>query len=455
MENSMKCPRCGSYRTKKKGFDKGANGMKVQTFACNDCGRRFLSKTDCTRAQDDEKLDKGTKGTSGVNDQVIVTQNDPNEMTIEIPRTYRIKTLKDLLEKMEVDQKVWMVQTHMINKYEMAMKGLDGKSEITELYQVKATLVKIKPEKQLFPALQSLHFNPKEYKQADKEFRNDVQTAVIISDIHFGFMKNQRTNELDPFHDREALDIILQVVSDMQPDEIIINGDLLDLANFSDKFIRLPEFYFTTQPSLIEAGWFLSQLRKLSPEATITYVMGNHTARIEKMLITHFMSAYDLRPVNNMELPVMSIENLLGLKDLDIAVVDEYWINENLKAVHGDIVRNGNGETVKTILKNSRYSTVSGHTHRLELITKSVEGKKGRELYSASSFGCLCRLDGITPGSSKDSNWSQGFGLVHFTENRFETLPVVIHEGVAMVEGTVYTGNDYKDQLEGISEFHF
>ena len=53
----------------------------------------------------------------------------------------RIRTLEDLLIFAQVDTRVWFVEKHVINKYEMGVKNpVTGEVNVQELLQIKAWL---------------------------------------------------------------------------------------------------------------------------------------------------------------------------------------------------------------------------------------------------------------------------------------------------------------------------
>lgn len=90
-----------------------------------------------------------------------------------------------------------------------------------------------------------------------------IKKTVVLSDIHI------------PYHDQKALAVAISYMEDYKPDEIILNGDILD--NYSCSSYRKDEARFIElQDELDEVKSFLSHLRELFPKAKMHYVSGNH-----------------------------------------------------------------------------------------------------------------------------------------------------------------------------------
>ena len=76
-------------------------------------------------------------------------------------------------------------------------------------------------------------------------FVKETSKTVVLADPQIGFRKNHNTNELVPFHDRGVLDVALQITWQINPDTVVINGDWLDMSEWSDKFTREPGVLFS------------------------------------------------------------------------------------------------------------------------------------------------------------------------------------------------------------------
>ncbi|MGW8177741.1 MAG: metallophosphoesterase [bacterium] len=385
----------------------------------------------------------------------------------------RIKTLEQLIEACEIDLSKWAIVRHIINKWEVGAKVtekdlewnngiIDGyvRSEghlvVEPLYQVKVWLEAREPEA-IHPVISPVEIKASGLKPVKPKDR-DAGTALILADPHFGFSRNLKTGQLEPFHDRAALAIAIQLVEYVNPDIILILGDLLDLAEWSDKFIRSPDMYNTTQPAIVEASWWLAQIRKAAPKATVHLLEGNHEERITRAISKQLPYAYGLTTSNGM--PVLSVPNLIGTDALSIKYVPDYpngevWVNYQFRAIHGDRVRAKSGATATAILEDAQASTVFGHIHRIELATKTVFDSNGAKSISAFSPGCLCRIDGTVPSIKGKMNWQQGIGVVNFDETFVVPIPVPIEQGQAMYEGQTFKGQDYLKALKSDTGWDF
>jgi len=380
-------------------------------------------------------------------------------------------TLDTLLKACKVDEKIWEVERWTVNSYEMGAKiasyTRDGKKtgekvHVQPLWKVQAWFVRRVAVTTQFPAIQPVQVRGCKSSTFSHKHRGNatLRTALIIPDSQNGYLRTQDhygKERLEPFHDRLAWDAVIQLAQRLKPDTVILLGDHLDLPDWSDKFLRSPEMYFTTQPALVELAWLLGRLRTSAPGASIAYIEGNHEARMRNALCAHLTAAYGIRAANAPETApaAMSVPGLLGLADLKIDYLGPYpegeaWLNSNLSAGHGETVRAGSGDTVKAILKELRSSHICGHIHRCEQASETRYFKGGPRTYVCMSPGTIARLDGPIPKAKKRMNWSQGCGVVRYEDHGrdyFQTVPVPIWGGRLIWETSIIQGQDYTKQL--------
>jgi len=353
-------------------------------------------------------------------------------------------SLEELLTACDVDRSIWQVERYVVNKWEVAMK-LQEAIVHRPLFQVKAWLVREKPIVVEFPTIKPINPinvpSPKPLNMKTYGSRKD-KLALIIPDAQVGFSRNFQTGELDPFHDRRALDLCLQMAEKHQPDEIILLGDMLDLPEWSDKFMISPEFYWTTQPAVNELYWWIKELRQHTNK--MIYIEGNHELRMSKAVVKNIIAAYNLKPANEPNKNSLTVPTLLALDELGVEYMGpypdgEYWINDNLRVSHGQIARKGGGKTASAILADARNSEIVGHIHRHEMAQKTVHPRKGIKTYVAYSPGTVARIDGVVPAYQARNDWQQGMALVHFEDDngKFQIVPYNIHEGETMADGVI------------------
>lgn len=371
------------------------------------------------------------------------------------PKEDKVNKIAELLEKsgISVDE-IGKVEKVRVSTYQMLTKNDEGEAETHDLEATSLVLSPTWQDGPKWPVVQVAE--PVQIKVAKRtKPKRWGKTAVILPDPQFGFRRDLATDRLDPFHDERAISVALQIVEDLQPEIIINIGDLLDLAEFS-RFIGEAAFARTTQASLNAAHRFLAMQRALVPNAEIMLFSGNHETRIERWIKQNGMAAFGLQRANEPESwPVMSIPNLLALDTLDITYIDgypasSYYINDRLKVKHGS--KTGRRGTVANkVASDEQVSTITGHTHGLEMVYHTVDTRKGPRTRFAATVGCLCRIDGTVP-STKGANdsmgravkhyedWQQAIGIVDYMDgdNPFALEHAYIHEGFALFRGQPY-----------------
>lgn len=359
--------------------------------------------------------------------QDIVSQNtvfvaDNGQTVVSSGQT--IHTLDELLRVAQIDTAKWIVSAWTANKWDSP----DGK----ELWQIKAHLER-KPEwlngvKEVSVA------------QLPKPVGNPgSKTVLTFGDAHFGFDWDFKKRTLIPYHDERALDIVLQVASEVKPDTIVLLGDMLDLTSWTTKFPRKPENRFTTQPALEAFHEWLVRLRMGNLTADIEYMEGNHEERIEKFLTLQADELLGL--MGTEEEPLLSVPYLLKLSGLNIRYhKHDFWMDD-LRFRHGDVVRKGGGATVAASVREATCHEVFGHIHRRELAYRSIPGRSGSYSVFSTSPGCLCRVDGIVPGSDPNADWQQGISLLtSFEDGTCSVENIPLDRGRAVFRGKMKSG---------------
>ena len=374
-----------------------------------------------------------------------------------------IHTLPGLLEACEADLDTWEVLKWRVRPYPgwakhersdfkweqgAIVEGYSRKSgiEVVQLYSMSADFVRKEPLF-VFPAVQPIE-TAATYKEPPPARTEGVGTALVWGDPQIGYAKDTRTAQLDPFHSREALDILVQIAAYLQPDRIDGLGDTLDLTEWSDRFTRKPEFRQTTQPAILEAHWWLAQLREAVPLAHIRLYEGNHEARIERALNNNLQAALGLKAADEIGLPPpLHPQRLLGLDALQVQWIGDYpdgcdWLNDNIQLSHGDIAVT---ETARRIANRSMFCQVYGHTHRCEVFGRVIDTRHGHQVVQAVNPGCMCRTDYVVPGHKRGQNWQQGIAVIRYemsAATRPEIMLVGIENGRALYDGHVFEARD-------------
>ena len=428
-------------------------------------------------------LDKINEAIPG-DEQISITNDSDNLISVNYQGN-RIISLEDLVKAAKIDLNKWIIERWMVNKWEVGAKtakktlswsnGIldgdlvdDGELTVEPLFQVKVwlKLKTVQSEGHELPPIQPIEIVVREAASRKKAKTNGrgLKTAVIIPDIQFGFQRDIYTGKLIPFHDRHALDVALQIVEFIKPDKVVYLGDNLDLPDWSDRFLRSPEFYWTTQPAIVEASWWFSQFKQASMNAEHKMMPGNHEKRMEEMIVKYFLQAYNLKPVDEMDKPSgMTIQRLLALDKIGIEYSAEpypdskIWLGDYIVCVHGRLARSGPGSTVGAVIKNTDITTIQGHIHRIELVSKTINLRDRRRVVHAFSPGCLCKIDGSVPGSSTEEQWQQGIGIVFYEgdSDRHTIVPVPIKDGTAIYNGYMFGTRDRLKDLQKDTNWNF
>lgn len=385
--------------------------------------------------------------TSSKAHQTSVQVSNPDDLhRVITARGIRIKTLDDLLNAAGVDQSRWRVVSWKANAYEQASKVKD-ELRITTLHQVKATLVR-KFSASVSPPRTQYVIEPSPSKPRD----GSEKTAVFIPDLQVGYRWTNRFRRLEPMHDRRAMDAVVRLVREWQPDVVVLLGDMADFAPLSKKYPSDASLRGTVQAQIDELHWWLVQIRAACTDADIVYLAGNHEARMHKTQVGDELERITRAQEDD---PVVTVQHLLRLEELGIRYVgpygSDYWMwGGRVQVTHGNVVRSGGGSTAAAVVKGIQSSQVYGHVHKLEHACRTIHDHKGCRVVSALSPGCLCRIDKpVVPGfSNAGRDWQQGVGVAYLTKNQdvhMAALP--IHNGVLYWQDKQIVGHDRVDDI--------
>ncbi len=276
------------------------------------------------------------------------------------------------------------------------------------------------------------------------------KTLLFLPDEQIGVRRLAGTGDFDPFHDPRCIDIYLQIAEAERPDQVGHAGDLNDFAPFS-KHRQEPGFALTVQYGIDYAHEYLYLLSLLCGSQFI--ISGNHDMRLQNYIIDNAMHAFGITRARSKryaeEWPVMSIENLLRLDDINTEYVGAYpagakYVNDNLAVIHGAKIGNRNRTAAQIVVEDERVSILHGHTHKRALAAKTRNSRGAPKFSMAYSPGCGCRIDGAVPSTKSQidafgrpikswEDWNQGCAIVRYQEGngRFSLEEIPIFEGVA------------------------
>lgn len=369
----------------------------------------------------------------------------------------------ELLRQNGIDpEDIGQIKTVRVGSYQGLAKDIDGEIRVKDLESASIVFSPAWETGPRWPVVQQaapILIEPPAVPRSRSRRRSEWETAVILPDPQIGYRVFEDGATLDPFHDERAMDVALQILRMLEEDrgvEQVVNlGDFLDLPAFG-KYEQEAAFATTTQRAIDRGHVFLGQQRACAPDSKIVVLEGNHDRRMQRFVTANALASFGLRRANTPEAwPVMSIPYLLRMEELEVRYIDAWpagvwWVNDRLRAIHGDKVRSGGSTAAAYTQDTPHISTVFGHIHRLEVQSKTVYDRLGKIRSMAVSPGCLCRVDGAVPSVNGSTgidgrpvtnweNWQQGIAVITYrSDGPFYVDLVQIDDG-----RTVYQGQEF------------
>jgi hypothetical protein len=226
---------------------------------------------------------------------------------------------------------------------------------------------------------------------------------IIANDVHGSMM------------DRPAVDAFLKDLRDWNPDEIILNGDIIECGGFLSAHHALgyvAQTAYSYQDDVAASNWFLDEIQKAAPSAQIHYLEGNHEDRVERWIVDqtmrHQRDAEFLRGL-------VSPEFLLNLHDRGIAFyrrsvehvpgLPPGWIKMGKIFFVHELT--GGKNAASAAVGKAAGNVVYAHTHVSDSSTTILPGVG---LVAAWNPGCLCQRQPLWR-HSEPTGWSHGYGV--------------------------------------------
>lgn len=231
-------------------------------------------------------------------------------------------------------------------------------------------------------------------KVPDLEIELKDGIVAVASDFHV------------PFQDKKAVSAFINYCVEVQPDMIVINGDLVDmymLSRFAKGEGRNP------MAEIEEARDILAELKDKCPESEVYYIIGNHEQRLEKTILAKAPELASL---------IEDVFSIFKLEDIGVRGCGTLTINDNFVFKHGSLLGNKSGLSAIKEMENAYLSGASGHTHRL---AKYIARKAGRKFVWLET-GCLCSMN---PEYMLLPNWQQGFAMIQFGDSKVKRAEVL------------------------------
>ncbi|HEY7823557.1 MAG TPA: hypothetical protein VIG24_12005 [Acidimicrobiia bacterium] len=254
----------------------------------------------------------------------------------------------------------------------------------------------------------------------DRRHNKKIRTMIVASDLH--------DHEVDPFYLRTLLAAIRMV----QPDTVVLGGDILDLPEFG-RFATDPREWDAVGRIQFAQKHIFAPIREAAGDAQIDYIEGNHEYRLLRHLA-------DQTPALKVVL-----SDLLGLTVSKIFGLDEHEINYVAKA---DLAAFNKADQRKQVEKSYKvYDDAFLFHHHPHARNWGLPGANGHHhswkvfhmknalngAYQWLQLGCGHRL---RASYCEGEFWSMGFNIAHInTETK-----AVNHEYVNVTDMAVVGG---------------
>lgn len=354
----------------------------------------------------------------------------------------KIKTVDELVAATKLDLDRFVVDKGRVSAWQTPVKLQNKRIVHIQNVGVKANFV----EKELRPIgyepIQPIQINPTSIK-AKSESTALSDCVLTFGDSQNGYYRRP-DGSLDPFHDRRAWMLCIELARRVKPKHGVILGDMADFPSLNGgRFILDMEVRGLMQVMLIELSWFLLQLVDASPFTKWVWIQGNHEFRLSRETLKVMPQIYGVRPVDLgrvMEHPVVSIPAMLNLDNLGIEWVgdgesrypfNEYSLTDRLRFVHGDTTN------LSKLFDNTVVTTVMGHIHKHEIQSRTVYDIPGESYRTIEAYspGCMIRPDGPLPRVRKRNHWQQGAGLIWLAHGDPSIQHIKINHGRCVLGG--------------------
>ena len=232
-------------------------------------------------------------------------------------------------------------------------------------------------------------------------------TVVVLSDIHL------------PEEDPDAMLLAHDIVRDVKPDVVIINGDLVDFKGVA-WFRTSPYRRVSFAEELEQAAEKLQRILAWAPDARWVYIEGNHEVRLQNYL---WDRAPELAYLPSLAVPallrvptnVTYLAHVEGYRRRLEAAAPEVRLG-SLYILHGDTIKSsGNVVNVaRTVFLKLLKPVLVGHWHRSQIyLHTDYEGQ------TTGAWATPC-LTGPRAHYGTDRVMDQGISVIYVDDHLFE-----------------------------------
>ena len=306
---------------------------------------------------------------------------------------------------------------------DMAKKVLDAKARRRELDTMVKVLKRERDEVLAeFLAYRNARPVAVQPQSAVRQGKVD-KVRVVCADMH-GL-------RMDP----KAVAAFLSDVRRLDPDEVVMLGDMMDCEGWLAQHHVLgfvANCDYTFQEDVQACNWFLDELQKAAPNAQMWYLFGNHCDRVERAIVDNVLGNQgDAEFLNSL----WGIETVLRLKERGIEVIrrdriyaeglPRGWLRLGKMCFAHEAGGKGKN-AARDVVSKAAANVTFGHTHREDTATIVFPGVG---ICKAFNPGCLCHMQPIYMHSDPTS-WSQGYAIDYIAKSgEFQRVQVPIWKG--------------------------
>ena len=333
--------------------------------------------------------------------------------------------IAEMIRARGLDPEEWEVKNAVLNCWDSNA----GDGEVIELRQLKVHLVRKVPIEFILPVVD---VKP---RTARKPIKSETHTIVLLPDQHA------------PYEDKACHESVLALLAHVQPDEVGLLGDLVDLPTISRH--RDNPAWSASVTDCIQGGFELLRDYTEATPSRFWMLKGNHCFRLESELLARAERMYGIAPASidgEEQDQALSLKRLLHLDRLGVELIEPprrgdgyefavHQITDRFEARHGWIT--GQNSAQKSLDRVGR-SLAIGHTHRQILTRRTYFNGLGYKTIQAAECGTLRGIEG-GGGFAVNPDWQVGLCVAQIGSDGAETLDFAsFDDGVLRWRGERY-----------------
>jgi predicted phosphodiesterase len=248
---------------------------------------------------------------------------------------------------------------------------------------------------------------PKSFAEKRKPVALKSCKVLFLSDIHI------------PYHENEPLTIALKKGIEDACNVIWLNGDTLDCYQLSSFEKDPKKRRFSDE--LFAVRQFLSELRRLFPDAAIFYKIGNHEERYWRYM--------RIKAPELLDVDALTFESLIHADKHNVQIINGKTKSNigKLSVFHGHEFGASVFSPVNVargLYMRAKASSICGHHHAT---SEHSERDVNDKIITTWSVGCLCEL---SPEYQPYNRWNHGFARIDVdASGDFNVRNYRIHNG--------------------------